>query len=160
MISKRGFFAGAASLIGAGGVSFISARPAKAGQAKWHAGTGGYAADGADVVAYFSLDAEAKGVRGREAYATEWNGARWRFASADNLATFQANPTRFAPQYGGYCAWAVAQDYTAHGDINAWHVEDGKLYLNYNRRIRTRWRKDIPGFIAQADANWPGVLST
>lgn len=160
MISKRMFLAGAASLVAATGAAVMGARPVSAAEAKWHTGSGGYAADGADVVAYAALDAEAKGVRGKDAHVAQWQGARWRFASAENLATFQADPARFAPQYGGYCAWAVAQGYTAHGDIHAWHIENGKLYLNYNRRIRSRWRKDIPGFIAQADANWPALLAS
>lgn len=160
MISKRMLLTGAVSLVAVAGAGAIGALPVNAAQAKWNEGDDGYAADGADVVAYFSLDADARGVPGTEAFTTEWNGARWRFTSAENLAAFQADPSRFAPQYGGYCAWAVAQGYTAHGDIDAWHVENGRLYLNYNKRIRNRWRKDISGFIAQADANWPGLLST
>ncbi|MEM6577606.1 MAG: YHS domain-containing (seleno)protein [Pseudomonadota bacterium] len=159
MISRRKFFVRAASVATTLGVGVIGARPGMAAEAEWYAGQDGYAADGADVVAYFSLDADARGVAGDDAYATEWNGARWRFSSADTLAAFEAEPERYAPQYGGYCAWAVAQGYTAHGDINAWHIVNDRLYLNYSRRIRTRWRKDIPGFIAQADANWPDLLT-
>lgn len=157
MISKRRFLTGGAAIVAIGGVGLISARPVVAAQTNWYIGNGGYAADGADVVAYFLLDAKARGLAGKQDFETEWNGARWRFSTAENLAVFEADPTRYAPQYGGYCAWAVAQGYTAHGDIDAWHIEDGKLYLNYNKRIRTRWRRDIPGFIAQADANWPGL---
>lgn len=63
------------------------------------------------------------------------------------------------PQYGGYCAWAVSQGYTAPGNPNNWRVVDGKLYLNYNDEIQTRWERDIPGFIRSANTNWPSVLS-
>ncbi|MEM6482579.1 MAG: YHS domain-containing (seleno)protein, partial [Pseudomonadota bacterium] len=143
MINRRLFLLFSASVVSVAGAGLITARSARAGQVNWNKGNGGFAADGADVVAYFSLDAEARGVPGTDAYVTEWDGARWRFSSAENLAAFEASPEQYAPKYGGYCAWAVAQGYTAHGDINAWHVEDGQLYLNYNNRIRRRWRRDI-----------------
>ena len=68
-------------------------------------------------------------------------------------------PEKYAPQYGGYCAWAAAQGYTASTDPKAWKVVDGKLYLNYNVEIKEKWEKDIPGHIKRADANWPGVLN-
>ena len=69
-----------------------------------------------------------------------------------------ANPTAYAPQYGGYCAWAVAQGYTASGDPQFWKIVNGKLYLNYDGSVQAKWEKDIPGFIAKADKNWPGRL--
>ncbi|MEM1378119.1 MAG: YHS domain-containing (seleno)protein [Pseudomonadota bacterium] len=159
MINRRLFLLFSASAMSVAGAGLITARPAKAAQSRWYKGGHGYAADGADVVSYFSLDAEARGVAGRDEFVSEWNGARWRFSSAENLAAFEVDPARYAPQYGGYCAWAVAEGYTAHGDIDAWHIDNGKLYMNYNNRIRRRWRKDIPGFIARADANWPDLLS-
>lgn len=160
MINRRIFLLFSASVVSVAGAGLISSRSAKAAQSKWNQGKGGFAADGADVVSYFSLDSDARGVPGKDQFSTEWKGAKWRFSSEENLAAFEADPTRYAPQYGGFCAWAVAQGYTAHGDIDAWHVENGKLYLNYNNRIRTRWRKDIPGFIAQANVNWPGLSTT
>ena len=72
---------------------------------------------------------------------------------------FRASPQRYAPQYGGYCAWAVANGYTAKGDPNAWSVVDGKLYLNFSKSVRRQWSKDIPGNISKGDANWPSVLN-
>ena len=72
---------------------------------------------------------------------------------------FQAAPEKYAPQYGGYCAWAVSQNYTARGNPENFTVVDGKLYLNYNDEIQKRWEEDIPGFVAKADENWPGVLN-
>ncbi len=113
------------------------------------------AVDGYDPVAYFT---EGKPVKGAREFSTEYSGAQWRFASADNLAAFQDDPQAYAPQYGGYCAWAVAQNYTAPGDPMNWKIVDGKLYLNYNDEIQERWAQDIPGFIAAGDKNWPAVL--
>ena len=80
------------------------------------------------------------------------------FSSEENLNLFLANPAKYAPQYGGYCAWAVAQGQTAKGDARRWAVVDGKLYLNYNKGIQKRWNKDRAGFIASGDENWPTVL--
>ncbi len=149
-------FSRRAVLVGVSAV--LVARPAFAKEPRWYNNGSGYGADGADVVAYFSLDASAKGVKGSSGHSTEWNGMRWRFANAENLAAFEANPEKYAPQFGGYCAWAVSQGYTAHGDRNAWSVENGKLYLNYNKSIRARWLKDVPGHIAQGEANWPRII--
>lgn len=116
---------------------------------------GGLAIRGYDPVAYFT---QSKPVRGSSAHSSTWNGATWRFASAENKAAFDANPSRYAPQYGGYCAWAVSRGYTASTDPDAWRVVNGKLYLNYNKSVRATWAKDIPGNIAKANRNWPNVL--
>lgn len=113
------------------------------------------AAGGYDVVAYFTVG---RPVKGDAAFSTVWKGATWRFSSAANLAKFKANPAAYAPQYGGYCAWAVANGYTAKGDPLQWKIVGGKLYLNYNAEIQSRWVKDIPGFIRKGDREWPGVL--
>ncbi len=113
------------------------------------------AVGGYDAVAYFTEGAPVKGLADFE---HDYMGARWRFSSAENLAAFKAEPVSYAPQYGGYCAWAVSQNYTARGNPKNWTIYDGKLYLNYSDKIQARWEKDIPGFIALADANWPGVL--
>jgi hypothetical protein len=115
----------------------------------------GVAINGYDPVAYFT---EGQPVRGAVEIAHDWNGATWRFATAANRDAFAAEPEAFAPQYGGYCAYAVANGYTARTDPDAFTVHDGKLYLNFNRRIRSRWERDIPGYVRQADANWPDVL--
>ena len=115
----------------------------------------GAAINGYDAVAYFT---ESKPVRGSDDFVSDWNGATWRFASAENKATFDADPEAYAPQYGGYCAYAVANGYTAKTDPDAWSVVDNKLYLNFNKSVRTRWLADVPGHIAAGDANWPAVL--
>ncbi len=114
------------------------------------------AVDGYDPVAYFT---ESKPVKGSKEFTYDYNGAEWRFASAENLESFKADPEAYAPQYGGYCAWAVSQDYTARGNPKNWSIIEGKLYLNYNDKVQKTWEQDIPGFIAAADKNWPSVLN-
>jgi YHS domain-containing protein len=115
-------------------------------------GLWGYAIRGYDPVAYFT---EGRPVEGDSDFELDWNGATWRFASSENRASFEANPERYAPQFGGYCAWAVAQGYTASIDPEAWDIVDDRLFLNYSKDVQTKWRADRPGFIASADANWP-----
>lgn len=114
------------------------------------------AVQGYDPVAYFN---EGKPVKGDKDFSTEYQGATFRFASAANRDKFVKSPQAYAPQYGGYCAWAVSQGYTAKGDARNWKIVDGKLYLNYNTSIQKKWEADVPGFIKAANANWPGVLN-
>jgi YHS domain-containing protein len=113
------------------------------------------AVGGYDPVAYFR---EGKPVQGKKEFSYTWKGVTWRFANAKNLDDFKAKPETYAPQYGGYCAWAVSQGYTAKGDPSAWSIVDGKLYLNYNADVHKTWQKDASGNIVKADANWPKVL--
>ncbi len=116
----------------------------------------GVAIRGADPVAYFT---QGEYVPGTAEFTHEYSGATWQFASAENRDTFAADPDAYAPEYGGFCAWAVSQGQTASIDPTAWKIVDGKLYLNYSDGIQKRWEKDIPGNIAKADENWPDVLS-
>lgn len=113
------------------------------------------ALQGYDTVAYFTVGEPTKG---SAEYSTTYNGAEFRFASEENLNLFLGNPDQYAPQYGGYCAWAVAQGKTAKGDARRWAIVDDKLYLNYNKGIQKKWDKDRSGFITSADTNWPTVL--
>ena len=116
----------------------------------------GLAIKGYDPVAYHMIK---KPVEGSSQYELKWKDATWRFASEEHRDLFKASPENYAPRYGGYCAWAVAQGYTASVDPeNAWSIVEGKLYLNYDTGIKERWEKDIPGNIEKADANWPEVL--
>ena len=114
----------------------------------------GTAIEGYDPVAYF---AEGRPVEGDSAFAHDWMGATWYFASAENRDRFAADPERYAPQYGGYCAWAVAHGYTAKIDPAAWKIVEGKLYLNYSKEVQADWAQDIPGNITKSDANWPKI---
>tara|TARA_B110000444_G_C18753449_1_gene553883 strand:- start:157 stop:597 length:441 start_codon:yes stop_codon:yes gene_type:complete len=116
---------------------------------------GSLAIEGYDVVAYFT---EQRAVEGSAAHTTNWKDANWRFSSAANLAVFQADPERYAPQYGGYCAWAVSQNDTASIDPEQFTVHDGKLYLNYNKKISRRWQADKEALIVDAYGYWPKLL--
>lgn len=116
----------------------------------------GYAIRGYDPVAYFT---EGEPVEGRPQYEAEWNGATWRFASAENRERFVADPEAYAPQYGGFCAWAVAEKGELYSvDPHAWKIVDGKLYLNFSDSIQRRWERDIPGFIELGDRRWPEIV--
>ncbi|MGB3296485.1 MAG: YHS domain-containing (seleno)protein [Phormidesmis sp.] len=113
----------------------------------------GVAIQGADPVAYFTQSAY---VPGSAEYTYDWNGVTWQFASAENRDQFASAPEEYAPQYGGFCAWAVAaKNVLVAVDPNAWSVVDDKLYLNANKKVQSTWQKDQPGFIVQANENWP-----
>ena len=117
----------------------------------------GAAIKGYDPVAYFTQN---KPVPGSPAYQTTYGGSNFRFASQANRDTFIADPERYAPQYGGYCAFGTAAGYKAAVDPAAFTIVDGKLYLNYNADVQKQWARDIPGFISKADKNWPQVTVT
>ena len=114
------------------------------------------AARGYDVTAYFL---HGKPARGSAAHQLQHKGATWRFASAENLKRFKADPAAFEPQFGGYCAWAVSQGYIAPGDPLQWKIVDGKLYLNFNARAKEIWEADQADAIKRGHANWPAVLT-
>jgi len=134
----------------------LAPAPALAGKAEIYtslfsnAAVGGY-----DTVAYF---AQGKAVEGKSEFHTEWKGADWYFVSQENLDKFKADPEAYAPQYGGYCAYGVSQGAAVEGDPTLWKIVDGKLYLNINKQVVGIWTKNIPGYIDQANANWPKVL--
>ncbi len=115
----------------------------------------GLAIRGIDPVAYFT---NAAPTMGDAAHQSEWMGATWQFLSADNKALFDGDPEAYAPKYGGYCAYAVSKGATAPTDPEAWTIVEDRLYLNFSTDVREIWSKDIPGNIAKADQNWPGVL--
>ena len=152
MISRRTFLSATAIALPAVTLTGI---PALAGTdpvfTRRGAAIGGY-----DPVAYFT---QGKPVKGDAAHVSTYEGAEWRFANAQNKAAFDANPAKYAPQYGGYCAYAVSKGYTAKTDPDAWSIVDDKLYLNYSLKVRDLWSQDIPGHIASANSNWPGVLN-
>ena len=128
-------------------------RPAAAGNIWFEGGVlGSSAVRGYDVVAYFT---DRKPVEGKSDYTHEWNNTTWRFASVAHRDLFAANPEKYAPQYGGWCAWAVSQGYTASIDPAAWRIVDGKLYLNYSKSVQSQWAQNIPDYISKGDANWP-----
>ena len=111
----------------------------------------GYALSGYDVVSYFSGSGP---VVGDDAYTYEYQGARYRFASAANRDAFAADPAQYAPAYGGFCAYGLANGYKVPVDPLAYKVVDGVLYLNNTPRVQKIWEKNIPGYIRGADNNW------
>ena len=111
----------------------------------------GLAIRGTDPVAYFT---EGRPVPGNPDFTHTWNEVTWQFSSAENQDQFAGNPEQYAPQYGGFCAWAVSQGKTATTDPDAWKIVDGKLYLNYSRERQELWEQDITGNIQKANANW------
>jgi len=116
----------------------------------------GIAINGFDTVAYFT---ESKPVEGSAEFSAEHDGATWHFASAANRDLFKSDPDRYAPAYGGYCAYALSKGSLAPIDPNAWTIHNDKLYLNYNESIKNRWSKNLDKSIAAGDGNWPNVLN-
>ncbi|PRQ61251.1 YHS domain-containing (seleno)protein [Vibrio sp. V01_P9A10T6] len=114
------------------------------------------ALSGYDTVAYFT---RGEPVKGSSDFSTLYKNAQWYFSSKENLELFLNNPNQYAPQYGGYCAWAVSEknDF-APGDPNQWAIVDGKLYLNYDKKIKTLWDANQAVHIQQADKNWPNLI--
>jgi YHS domain-containing protein len=150
MTSRRSILAA----LGAVPLAFGLYRPAAAASPEIYAEEG-IAIDGTDPVAYFN---ESRPVAGSPDHEVMWRGATWRFVSEANRTAFEADPEAYVPQFGGWCAWAVAEGYTASTVPEAWSIVDGRLYLNYSRGVQRRWERDIPGNIARGEANWPGVL--
>jgi YHS domain-containing protein len=110
---------------------------------------------GFDPVAYFT---DGKPVKGQDGFAFEYLGAKWKFASQAHLDMFKSNPEKYAPQYGGYCAYGVAQDNLVRIEPDKFRVIDGKLYLNFDADVQKKWLMDPTGFIKLADAKFPALL--
>ena len=106
---------------------------------------------GYDTVAYFT---EGKALPGNQRYFTQWNGLIWYFSNKEHKDLFDNNPEKYAPQYNGYCAWAMAESRKAETDPKVWKIVNGKLYLNCSKAAFESWSKDIPGNIKKADKNW------
>lgn len=117
----------------------------------------GLAIRGTDPVAYFT---DQMSVAGDPAHRLMWRGATWRFASMANRDLFEADPMAYAPQYGGYCAYAASKGAIATSVPEAWTIYEGKLYLNFSQNVRDIWRRDIPGNILRADGYWPDILTS
>lgn len=111
----------------------------------------GIAINGYDPVAYFTDNMP---VKGKEAFSFDWNGAKWQFSSDTNMALFKANPEKYAPQYGGFCAYGVSENHKSPTDPNAWTIVEEKLYLNYSPKVKELWTKDIPNRIKKANDYW------
>lgn len=112
----------------------------------------GNAIRGYDVVAFFN---EGKAVKGIDTLAYTHNDARWLFSSRKNLEAFKANPGQYMPQYGGYCAYGTADGHKAPTETDTWTIVDGKLYFNYNQKVKGLWTKNQPALIQKANTQWP-----
>jgi YHS domain-containing protein len=160
MITKRFFISVAPLLVTVMALAGCATKPGKIWQetpvppvdARADLGLEGY-----DPVAYFT---DHHPVKGDAAYTTDWQGVTWRFASAEHRDLFAADPTRYEPQYGGYCAYAVSHGTTAHGDPNQWDVVDGRLFVNNNALARKFWEAHRSRDIRTGDVNWPLIPKT
>jgi YHS domain-containing protein len=115
----------------------------------------GLALKGYDPVAYFT---ENKPVMGNAQFVSTYNGARYQFASAANKSAFDANPAKYEPQFGGFCAYAASEGHTAKIEPDAFEVLNGRLLLQYDKDVRETFNKDPQGRLKKADANWPGLV--
>ena len=114
----------------------------------------GAAVHGYDVVAYFT---DSKPMKGDKQFLYQWNNATWYFASKEHLDAFKTNPEKYAPQYGGYCAYGLCKNHKSDTDPNAWKIENGKLYLYYNKDVKMLWEKSAMDNIMMANENWQGM---
>jgi YHS domain-containing protein len=114
----------------------------------------GKAIRGYDPVAYFT---EAKPVLGKDEFVSNWNNTNWYFSSQQNLDSFKTTPEKYAPQYGGYCAYGLSDGHKAPTSPDAWTIVNGKLYLNYNIKVKEYWSKDRDERIEKANKNWPDI---
>lgn len=155
-MSTRIFLFRRAALALAAALTLASAAPVLAVErtgGQYNSLYAGLGAKGYDVVAYFT---DGKPVKGSEQFKADHGGVTWLFASAAHRDQFAANPAKFAPQYGGFCSWGVAQGKLFDVDpVDGWKIVDGKLYMNFNADIQKTWEKDIKGFVAKAAGNWP-----
>lgn len=115
----------------------------------------GVAIRGFDTVAYFT---EGKPLKGNDQYQHEWMGAQWKFSSEENLTLFVADSEKYAPQFGGYCAYGVATDSLVKIEGDQWTIVDNKLYLNYDANLQEMWLKDVGGYIAKAESKFDMLL--
>ncbi|UOM33429.1 YHS domain-containing (seleno)protein [Acuticoccus sp. I52.16.1] len=141
----------------------VATVPAMAGEQ--YVNSTGYANSGYDVVAYFELEQAPVGgeqppaVPGSSEFTATYNGATFAFADAQNLARFEADPQKYAPQYDGHCAYGVTKGGKVPGNPNLWRIVDGKLYLNITPNVVSFWEEDVPGNLAVSEEKWPAIES-
>jgi YHS domain-containing protein len=119
------------------------------------AGSPNVAVSGYDAVSYFQGDGVP--VEGSDAHGVTYNGVEYHFSSAENATAFEAEPGKYAPAYGGHCAWAMSRGSLAPGDPSRYRIVDGKLYLNFSEEVQKTWLADIPGFLEKSEKAWPEV---
>ncbi len=115
----------------------------------------GIAIQGYDPVAFFT---QGRPVQGRPEFESKYNGARYLFASAEDKATFEANPTKYEPQFGGFCAYGASQGHKAPVKIEAFQIVNGRLLMQYDLSVKKQFNKDQQGNLQKADKNWPSIV--
>jgi YHS domain-containing protein len=152
---SRRALAAAAVALSVLSIAPIDAYAVKATGGEYNTLYAGLGAKGYDVVSYFS---DGKPVPGSDKFTQAYGGVTWQFASAEHRDMFKADPTKYAPQYGGFCAWGVSQGKLFDVDpVNGWTVSGGKLFLNFNGDLNKTFARDTEGFISKAERNWPGL---
>ena len=136
-------------------VLFLSTIPTAFAKTLVNVDKNGVGIKGHDPVAYFT---DGKAEKGSAQFQSTYNGVTYNFASAENKAAFDANPAKYEPQFGGFCAYAVSRGYTASIDPNAFQIVNGRLLLQYSIKVRTDFNKDTEGNLKKADANWPSLV--
>ncbi|MGB8319842.1 MAG: YHS domain-containing (seleno)protein [Ignavibacteriaceae bacterium] len=116
----------------------------------------GVAIKGYDPVAYFT---DSKSEMGKKEFSYKWNGAEWYFANKNHMEMFKENPGKYAPQYGGFCAFGLSKDKLSSSDPNSWQIVDEKLYLCTNNKVHKMWQDDIKGNVKKAGKNWSKINS-
>ena len=116
--------------------------------------TKGTAIKGYDPVAYFL---QHQAIEGKDSFSLEWSGSKWKFISLSNLSRFKESPEKYAPEYGGYCAYGCSEKHEAPTDPNAWTIINDKLYLNFSLKVKEYWLKDTAGRIKAADKFWSSL---
>lgn len=152
MLDRRSFILFAGAALAASGVRAEMPRPVNT-----LGSSDGLAIRGYDPVAYFRKGGPQLGT---PEFSVVLRGATWRFASAEHKALFEADPARYLPAYGGFCAYGTSRGYLVKIEPEAWSIVDGRLYLNYDLDVRKTWLGDHARFIAKADRNWPGLNAT
>lgn len=114
----------------------------------------GKAIKGYDAVAFFR---ESKPVMGQDSLSYTWKDATWLFSSRKNMEDFKSNPEKYAPQYGGYCAYGTSQGHKSPTETDTWTIVNEKLYFNYNKKVQTIWLKDEKALIEKADQQWSDI---
>ncbi len=114
----------------------------------------GKAIRGFDPVAFFTIG---KAEKGLEEFAYNWKNATWLFSTKENREAFKANPEKYSPQYGGYCAYGTSDGHKAPTETDTWTVVNGKLYFNYNLKVKSLWTKNQDALISKADSIWPSI---
>ena len=136
-------------------IALTVATSVEAGKPVYSGGRDRAAIRGYDPVAYFTQN---EAVKGSKEFTVSYNGATWMFSSAEHKALFEADPEKYAPQFGGYCAYAVSQNTTASIKPKYFTIHEGKLYLNYSKPVHKRWSSNKADLIKQAETHWPNIL--